>query len=224
MGTKSILAISLIAVLLVGVISFDDAYAAEKITVCHDEKTKNIKDKDLQKHLDHGDTEGACPNPLDAILEMIAELWDAIAGLQAHIDAIELLPGEKGETGETGPQGETGPAVDVSELEARITALENTDFENRIRDLEKFHFTIPGPASISNAILENGKITITIHPTINDGGKPILDYIVELNGMIVEDGISPDTTIVIDGSVGTLRSKAVNIMGEGPFSVTWGCC
>lgn len=31
-----------------------------KITICHDGKTKEIKEADLQKHLDHGDSEGAC--------------------------------------------------------------------------------------------------------------------------------------------------------------------
>ena len=154
METKSILAISLIAVLLIGVVSFDDAFAAEKITICHlpdsgDPMTKSVKDKDLQKHLDHGDTEEACPNT-SALLELIIALQAAIENLQDQITNISLTPGPegpagpagegeqgpqglpgddgadgaKGDTGNIGPQGPAGADGDVSALEARIAALE----------------------------------------------------------------------------------------------------
>ena len=39
------------------------ANQTNKITICHDGKTKEIKEADLQKHLDHGDSEGPCETP-----------------------------------------------------------------------------------------------------------------------------------------------------------------
>jgi len=93
MEGKVILAISLSAVLLIGVISFDDANAEEKITICHfpdsdKPKTKQVKEKDLAKHLAHGDIEEACPVPTDPILELIAALQAAIADTSSDIQQI----------------------------------------------------------------------------------------------------------------------------------------
>lgn len=43
----------------------DDDGGDEKVPVCHNGKTKMVKQKDLQKHLDHGDTNGACSGGSD---------------------------------------------------------------------------------------------------------------------------------------------------------------
>jgi len=112
MSTKSILSISLIAVLLLGVMSFDNAFAAEKTTICHlpdsdKPKTMDVKDKKLQNHLGHGDTEGACPT-LNDMFGLIALLQAAIEDLQDQINNISSTPGPQGEAGEQGIQGEAG--------------------------------------------------------------------------------------------------------------------
>jgi len=70
MGAKSVLSISLIAVLVIGMISFDDAFAKndDKITICHippgdpnNPQTIEISEKALQTHIQkHGDTLGPC--------------------------------------------------------------------------------------------------------------------------------------------------------------------
>jgi len=90
MEGKIILAISLITVLLIGVISFDDAFAKDH------KEDKPPKEKKLKNN---------------DIVTMFADLWAAITGLQAQIDAIVAgTQGPLGETGPQGPDGTTGPA------------------------------------------------------------------------------------------------------------------
>ncbi len=71
MGTKSILAISLIVVLLIVAITFDDAFAAKggnaKVTICHilpgnpdNAHTITMSEKSVPSHLAHGDILGEC--------------------------------------------------------------------------------------------------------------------------------------------------------------------
>jgi hypothetical protein len=72
MGTRKIIAISLFAVLLMGIISFDDAFAQkpvkeEKVTICHippgnpdNIRTITVDESAVPAHLAHGDYVGEC--------------------------------------------------------------------------------------------------------------------------------------------------------------------
>jgi|SaaInlV_130m_DNA_2_1039683.scaffolds.fasta_scaffold25979_2 hypothetical protein len=209
MSTKSILSISLIAVLLLGVMSFDNAFAAEKTTICHlpdsdKPKTMDVKDKKLQNHLGHGDTEGACPT-LNDMFGLIALLQAAIEDLQDQINNISSTPGPQGEAGEQGIQGEAGEQgiqgeageqgiqgeagidatpYDDTVLEARITALENTSGSTlEIVQYQAFEYNVTiknsggGVQSVTNLLCDSGLIQNTITANIVGGlhdGKSLL--------------------------------------------------
>ena len=208
MSTKSILSISLIAVLLLGVMSFDNAFAAEKTTICHlpdsdKPKTMDVKDKKLQNHLGHGDTEGACPT-LNDMFGLIALLQAAIEDLQDQINNISSTPGPQGEAGEQGIQGEAGidaTPYDDTVLEARITALENTSGSTlEIVQYQAFEYNVTiknsggGVQSVTNLLCDSGLIQNTITANIvgglHDGKSLLLRYVtVDPSGHYIDLGV-----------------------------------
>ena len=217
MSTKSILSISLIAVLLLGVMSFDNAFAAEKTTICHlpdsdKPKTMDVKDKKLQNHLGHGDTEGACPT-LNDMFGLIALLQAAIEDLQDQINNISSTPGPQGEAGEQGIQGEAGEQgiqgeagidatpYDDTVLEARITALENTSGSTlEIVQYQAFEYNVTiknsggGVQSVTNLLCDSGLIQNTITANIvgglHDGKSLLLRYVtVDPSGHYIDLGV-----------------------------------
>ena len=60
---KRIIVLALIAAFLVSVPLFNHLWANEKVAVCHKGKTIMVSPNALGGHLNHGDTEGACPQP-----------------------------------------------------------------------------------------------------------------------------------------------------------------
>ena len=208
MSTKSILSISLIVVLLLGVMSFDNAFAAEKTTICHlpdsdKPKTMDVKDKKLQNHLGHGDTEGACPT-LNDMFGLIALLQAAIEDLQDQINNISSTPGPQGEAGEQGIQGEAGidaTPYDDTVLEARITALENTSGSTlEIVQYQAFEYNVTiknsggGVQSVTNLLCDSGLIQNTITANIvgglHDGKSLLLRYVtVDPSGHYIDLGV-----------------------------------
>lgn len=58
---KSVLAVCIPAMVLIGCASAGSAYQSEKVTICHKgDKTLVIPRSALSAHLGHGDTRGPC--------------------------------------------------------------------------------------------------------------------------------------------------------------------
>ena len=77
---------------------------------------------------------------------------------------------------------------------------------------------VPGAPTITTAQSTNGEIAVIYSAPASDGGSPITEYRLYLDGLLVLAG-NPGLSPIVPGTAGqVVEVSAVNAVGEGPKS------